>query len=78
MIPVIRLMHVVRAPGTDDKPAIHLTNKWLTEAGFTMGTAIEVSYQSGIITVKKINHENRLLTQKIPVANSDGGAEDGH
>ena len=60
MMPIIRSMHVVRAPGTDDKPAIHIANKWLMENGFTVGTPIEIQYQYGqiIITIKKINHEN--------------------
>ena len=78
MIPIIRLMHVVRAPGTNDRPAIRLANKWLTENGFNVGTPIEVTYTKGIITIRKINHENRLLPEALSITDTDGGAEDGH
>lgn len=78
MTPVVRKMVVIRAPGTNDKPAIRIVNKWLVEAGFVIGTQIEVSYQPDIITIKKLNHENRLLPKALSITDTDGGAEDGH
>jgi hypothetical protein len=47
-------MVVVRAPGTNNKPMIRITNELLTNAGFSIGTKIEVTYEKGIITIKKI------------------------
>jgi hypothetical protein len=74
----LRRMTVVRAPSTNGKPMIRIVNNQLTKVGFEIGTPITVTYEWGIITIKKINHENRLLAQKIPVADSNGGEEDGH
>ena len=73
-----RRMTVVRAPSTNGKPMIRIVNNELTKAGFEIGTSITVAYERGIITIKKINHENRLLPKALPITDSDGGAEDGH
>ncbi len=60
-----RRMSVVRAPSTNDKAMIRIVNNLLPRAGFSIGTAIEVSYQSGIITIKKLNkHHERNNIQK--------------
>ena len=53
-----RRMTVVRAPGTYDKPMIRITNKLLVSAGFKMGTAVKVTYQRGIITIKKLKEKS--------------------
>jgi antitoxin component of MazEF toxin-antitoxin module len=58
-------MSVVRAPSTNEKAMIRIVNNLLTRAGFSIGTAIEVSYQPGIITIKKVNkHHGRNKLQK--------------
>ena len=78
MSPIVRRMIVYRAPCTNDSPMIRIANKMLADMGFKVGTRIEVSYAKGIITIKKINHENRLLPKALPLTDSDGGEEDGH
>ncbi len=58
-------MTVVRAPSTNDKAMIRIVNNLLPRAGFSIGTAIEVSYQPGIIIIKKIKkHHERNSIQK--------------
>ena len=58
-------MTVVRAPSTNDKAMIRIVNNLLPRAGFSIGTAIEVSYEPGIITIKKLNkHHERNNVQK--------------
>jgi len=61
MIPVVRKMSVVRCPGVIDqpRPMIRLSgNSFLTSAGFSIGTAIEVSYYPDRIIINKLNNEN--------------------
>jgi len=58
-------MTVVRAPSTNGKAMIRIVNSLLPRAGFSIGTAIEVSYQPGIITIKKLKkHHERNNIQK--------------
>lgn len=71
MIPTTRKMSVVRAPGTNDMPMIRLVNNFLYEAGFTKGTLIEVSYHHGEINIKKLENENSLQTNKVPVPSDE-------
>jgi len=60
-----RRMTVVRAPCTNDKAMIRIVNNLLPRAGFSIGTAVEVNYQPGIITIKKVNkHHERNSIQK--------------
>ena len=54
MTPETRSMVVVRAPGTSNKPMLRVSNRLLTNAGFNIGTAIEVTYERSIITIRKI------------------------
>ena len=54
----VRRMTVVRAPSTNGKPMIRIVNNLLAKAGFEIGTPVEVTYQRGIITIKKTHHEN--------------------
>src|SRR3989344_3032810 len=51
----VRHMTVVRAPGTNDRAMIRIVNNTLAEMGFKIGTPIKVSYQRGIISIKKVN-----------------------
>lgn len=50
-----RRMVVVRAPGTNDKPMIRISNNILASAGFAIGTSVEITYERGIITIKKLH-----------------------
>jgi len=50
-----RKMTVTRAPGSNDQPMLRISNRLLTSSGFNIGTPIEVSYQSGTITITKVN-----------------------
>jgi hypothetical protein len=50
----VRRMVIVRAPGTNNKPMIRISNNILAHAGFTIGTRIEITYERDIITIKKI------------------------
>lgn len=61
----VRRMTVVRCPGTMDRPMIKIANSTLEYMGFEMGTAVEVSYQRGVITVRKLDdhHEPDNLQQ---------------
>jgi hypothetical protein len=54
MTAVIRHMVVVRTPGTNNKPMIRISNELLANAGFNIGTQIEITYERGNITIKKI------------------------
>ena len=65
MIPLIRRMSVVRTPGTEDKPMIRIANRFLSDAGFKIGSTVEVSYQSGVIIIKKLNeHESNIHEER--------------
>lgn len=55
MEPQNRRMVVVRAPSTNNKPMIRISNNLLVHVGFTIGTPIEVIYERGIITIKKLH-----------------------
>lgn len=50
-----RLMTVAYAPGSTgaQKPMIRLSNRFLTESGFIVGSKIEAEYGNGIITLTK-------------------------
>ncbi|OGI15745.1 MAG: hypothetical protein A2878_02980 [Candidatus Moranbacteria bacterium RIFCSPHIGHO2_01_FULL_54_31] len=61
---IVRRMTVVRAPSTNGKPMIRLINNLLTKAGFEIGTPIEVTYQRGIITIKKLDEHHEYNLQK--------------
>lgn len=51
-----RTMTVGYAPGKERLcPMIRISNKLITTAGFEIGTAIEVLYQQGAITINKID-----------------------
>lgn len=54
MMPIERAMVVVRAPSTNNKPMIRITNELVSTSGFDIGTAILVSYQRDIITITKL------------------------
>ena len=77
----VRHMTVVRAPGTMNKPSIRIANNLLAGAEFTIGTAIEVTYQRGIITITKINqqhgHNNISETNPVtdPTTNASGAVD---
>ncbi len=58
MMPVERAMVVVRAPSTNDKPMIRITNELIKTVGFDVGTAIRVSYQRDIITITKLTNQS--------------------
>jgi len=58
MTPSTRRMKVLRAPGTDNKPMIRISNNFLVNAGFSIGTKVEVSYCRGIIVITRINNKN--------------------
>ena len=63
----VRKMLIVRAPGTDRNPMLRISNSFLLLAGFKVGTAIEVSYQPGLITIKKIsNHDYHSTKVSAP------------
>jgi hypothetical protein len=64
-----RRMSVVRAPSTNNKAMIRIVNSLLPRSGFSIGTAIEVSYQPGIITIKKLkkHHEHYNVQKKNTV-----------
>lgn len=55
MEPQNRRMVVVRAPGTDNKAMIRISNNMLASVGFTIGTPIEITYERGVITIKKLH-----------------------
>ncbi len=55
MTPLTRRMLVVRTPGTDNKPMIRIANRFLSDAGFTIGSTVEVLYRRGVIIIKKLN-----------------------
>lgn len=50
-----RLMKVAYAPGSTgaSKPMIRISNRFLSESGFTIGSKIEAEYGNGIITITK-------------------------
>src|SRR3989344_8851229 len=79
----VRRMSIVRCPGTMDRPMLKVTNSQLEAVGFTMGTPVEITYQEGLLIVKKMNHEpNNVQKPASPVTNpaaSSGtaSAEDG-
>lgn len=50
----VRQMIVVRAPGTNSNPMIRVSNSYLVLAGFIVGTQFEITYQSGLITIRKL------------------------
>ena len=50
-----RRMSVVRAPSTNNKAMLRIVNNLLPQAGFSIGTTVEVTYQSGLIIIKKVN-----------------------
>lgn len=62
-------MTVVRAPSTNDKAMIRIVNNLLPRAGFSIGAAIEVSYEPGIIIIKKLNkdHESTNIQKQSSV-----------
>ena len=51
---MIRYMTVTRAPGSLTKPMIRILNRLLIKAGFEIGISIEVTYEQGIITIRKL------------------------
>lgn len=61
-----RRMSVVRAPSTNNKAMLRIVNNLLPQAGFSIGTTVEVTYQSGIITIKKVkkHHEHHNIQKK--------------
>lgn len=74
MILSTRKMRIIRAPGTDAKPMIRIVNKFITDASFTIGTNIEVSYQPGVITINKIkNNEYSNLQKSSDTASASAG-----
>lgn len=50
-----RLMTVAYAPSSigEQKPMIRLSNRFLKESGFTVGSKIEAEYGNGIIIITK-------------------------
>ncbi len=60
-----RHMSVVRAPSTNNKAMLRIVNNLLPQAGFSIGTIVEVTYRSGLITIKKLNkHHEHYNVQK--------------
>ncbi len=51
---MIRYMRVTRAPGTLNQPMIRIINRLLIKAGFELGVSIEVIYEEGLITIRKL------------------------
>src|SRR3989344_2142308 len=81
----VRRQTVVRNPGTLDCPMIKIANSTLEDMGFEMGTAIEVSYQQNLITIRNITqHEHNNIQTPHPVTNPtssgrvDATESDGH
>lgn len=70
----VRRMTVVRCPGTMDRPMIKIANSTLETMGFTMGASIEITYQEGLLIVKKIDKTydaNKSLQEpRCPVPNT--------
>ena len=81
MNPITRRMHVVRQPGTYDRPMIRIANKALRQAGFKLGTPFAITYQRNLVTIKKLRHEHNDVSQipSIPAApRRPDGAPDEH
>ena len=84
----VRNMTVVRTPGTDSKPMVKIANQLLLTMGFAIGVPIEVTYERGLISIRRSdnNYEpnNNLQTPSSPIAVSatpcadDAGEGDGH
>lgn len=84
----IRMMTVVRTPGTDNKPMVKIANQLLLTMGFAIGVPIEVTYEQGLISIRRLdnNYEpnNNLQAPSGPVAISaasctdDAGEGDGY
>lgn len=71
MNPITRRMHVVRQPGTYDRPMIRIANSALQQAGFKLGTPFAITYQSNLLTIKKLKHEhNDISKTAVPFAPS--------
>lgn len=70
-----RRMVIVRAPGTDRNPMVRITNSFLERSGFKVGTPIEVSYQRGLITIKKLHENNNTDVSAPPAAASSIAAD---
>ena len=55
----LRRMVVTRAPGSDDKPMVKIANRLLETMGFEIGAPIEVAYREGVITITKLEINDR-------------------
>jgi len=76
----IRNMVVVRAPSTTNCPMVRIANRMLKLHGFTIGVPIEVAYAQNIITLRILDHANKLQSSpsplSIPAASGTADAEE--
>lgn len=67
----IRRQIVTRCPGSDDTPMVKVANRLLETMEFKIGVLIEVTYQRGKITIRRINEQhanNQLQKPSGPVS----------
>ena len=63
-----REMTVTYAPGIGTaKPMIRITNRFLTNSGFSIRDKIEVRYGSEVITISKLNQNHERNSNKLSV-----------
>ncbi|OGJ54792.1 hypothetical protein A2880_03395 [Candidatus Peribacteria bacterium RIFCSPHIGHO2_01_FULL_49_38] len=77
----VRHMKVVRTPGTTDTPMVKIANQMLEAMEFTIGTTIEVTYQQGIISIRKVNEKyepNNLQGQPVSPVSHPGASDAVH
>jgi len=73
----LRKMVVVRAPSTTNCPMVRIANRTLQLHGFVIGAVIEVAYEQNIITLRILDHANKLQKPSSPVALSTASSEAG-
>lgn len=55
-----RVMTITRSPGEDNiKPMLRITNGFLLNAGFAIGTKLEVKYGKGVITITLLPNQDK-------------------